>query len=242
MKRACLVFLGAACVMLMLSGCVETFNYSSNMKKISLKPCNSVVVVKSFIDERPIVLNDMNALWAGVIPLFPFGWGDFAHPENGSYLIGTSSFDFKPTTELAQAAETSLTHSGLFKNVYYAGKYTDFKSAKYIFTGIIYSTNYGEKILTYCISALSPALWVIGLPDSVTNNELKIRFILKNAKTDKIVWSYLVDQKTSSVQWIYRTDNFQGYSTMMNKSMKEALNNLEQYINSNPDNLGSINN
>ncbi|HJO92163.1 MAG TPA: hypothetical protein QF753_02075 [Victivallales bacterium] len=235
-----LILIGTVCCMLMLSGCVETFNYTGNLKKIVPAPYNSVVVVKNFIDERPIVLND-NLVWTGCIPLMPFGWGDFAHPEDGSYLIGTSSFDFKPTIDLAQAAETSLKKSGMFKHVYYADKYTDFKNADYIFTGIIYSTNYGEKVLTYGTSIASPVLWAIGLPDGVTNNELKIRFLVKDAKTDKILWSYLVDERDSGVQWIYWNDSFKGYPSMMHNAMKKALNNLNQFISSYEDNLSMMN-
>ena len=241
MRKNCFNYLVVVGCLILLSGCVQTFQYDHKTGKMTEAPSNSVVIVKNFADERAVVMNNTNDVWVGGIPLLPFGWGDFAQPENGSYFLGLSSYDFEPGIDFAKAAEKSLKESGLFKKVFYADTFTDYQNARYVFTGLIYSTNYSEKIITYGISVFSPALWVLGLPDGVTGNELKIRFLLKDSKTGKIVWSYLFDEKTTAAQWFYLWNrNFDGYSEMMFKAMSDAIKNLYQYMDNNKSSFSSI--
>ena len=234
MKKSKVVCGGVLAVLLSLTGCISTYDSDMNIKKISNTPKKAVVAVNNFQDERQTILSDKDSVWAAGIPFMPFGWGTFYHPEKGSYFLGTSSFDFHPDVDFAKSAECALNKSGLFTSAYYADKYTGTKTADYIFTGNIYSTMYKEKLITYGVSVLSPALWALGLPNGTTQNGVKIRFILKDAKTDKIVWSYMVGKNEGSIQWIYLWDrNFQDYSNVMSDVLSEALQNLSAFMNNN---------
>ena len=232
------IIIGVISAVTLLSGCVETFNYKvdSESAKIKATPFSSSIVVKNFADERTIMANDTNNTWLAALPLVPLGWGNFSRPEKGLYFFGTTSLNFKPSIDLAKATADSMKHSGLFENVYYADEFTNFKNANYILTGIIYSTNYNEKIISYGLSVGSPILWILGLPSGTTTNQLKLRFLLKNAKTDKIVWSYMMNKEANTTQWIYSSGaEFKNYVPITKKGVNEALRNLSKFMNSNPD-------
>jgi hypothetical protein len=57
---------------------------------------------------------------------------------------------------------------------------------------------------------------------------------------ESFTWCWLIKNKKGMggmVKWIYWTNSFHGYSSMMDKAINKALNNLNQFIGSYEDNM-----
>jgi hypothetical protein len=224
-----LIFLSVVLISASLSGCMGTFKY----KVPPNTPTSAIqydynVAVEPFKDERPKI--GSNKMFFSWIPGVPFGWGYYNIPEDGKAYLSIQSFKFYPTAELAKAAEKSLKYSGIFKKIYFAQGYIS-KKPDYIFTGIIKSTLYKEKIFTYCFSFLGSLFWLVGAPDGWTENQLKIQFILKSVKENKIIWTYTVKKSKDRVTWFYyQGQDVKNYVPVMQKCMQEAIANLEVFM------------
>jgi hypothetical protein len=233
MKKVLLFFLLGA-VLLTLSGCLGTFNYQVPVDTpIAKYKYNCTVAVEKFKDERPTV-GGTGKMWLSLIPLMPFGWGYYNRPEDGKSYLSLSSFKFDPVEQLANASEMSLQYSGLFRNIYLIDNYTDTKP-DFIFTGIIKSTLYRQKVFTYCLSFCGPIFWLLGAPEGWTANQLEIDFILKSVRDDRIVWTYTAKSSKDQAQWFYCWgQDVKNYVPVMQKCMNEAIINLQEFMKGTP--------
>ncbi len=205
--RRSLNYFTVVCCCLLISGCMGTFDYRVPADAaIAKHQYDCTVVVENFKDNRPEI--GSNKMFFSWIPLMPFGWGYYNRPEDGKFYLSIQSFKFYPTVQLAEAAEMSLKYSKLFKNIYFLKQYTEIKP-DYIFTGIIESTLYRQKMFTYCLSFFGSLLWLIGAPAGWTENQIEIDFILKSAKDNKTIWTYNAKNSEDEVEWFY----YQGHSS-----------------------------
>lgn len=227
------LFLGVIC--LFLTGCISTFDYKVPANApVAKYQYDCTVAVQNFKDERPLI-GGSGKMWYSLIPLMPFGWGFYNRPEDGKQFLTISGFKFNPSSQLAKAAEKSLEYSRLFKGIYYIDYYTDAKP-DFIFTGIIKSTLYRQKIFTYCLSFAGPVLWLFGAPEGWIENQLEIDFILKSVKSNKTVWEYTTKYSMAKAEWFYyQGQDVRYYMPIMQKCMNEAINNLQKYIEYNPE-------
>ena len=233
MKKS-LNYITVVCCCCFLSACIGTFKYKvPKDAPIAEHQYNCTIDVENFQDKRPrIGSNKMFFFW---IPLLPYGWGYYNRPEDGTMYLGINGFDFEPNFQLRQAAEMSLKHSKLFQNDYFLNPYIEEKP-DYIFTGIINSTLYRQKVFSYCLSVDGPLLWFIGAPMGWTENQLDIDFILKSTKDNKTVWSYNAKNSEDSVHWFYyQGQDVKDYVPVMQKCMNEAIINLENFIKNHPE-------
>jgi hypothetical protein len=208
-----------------------TFNYkvSDDMIK-SEKQYKASVAVVNFKDERPKI-GGTGKMWLYLVPLVPYGWGIYNRPEDGKLFLSIQSFKFNPSIDLAKASELSLSQSGLFQNIYYLDTYSPNKKPDYIFTGVIKSTLFQEKMFSYCLSVYGPLLWLIGAPDGWTSNQLEINFQLKNPKNGKVLWSYIAEGYESRWHWFYyQGQDVKDYVPVMTRCMNNAIIDLQKYL------------
>lgn len=206
-----------------LTGCMGTFKYNvSPDAPMAKQQYNSILAIESFKDERPTI-GGSGKMWLAFVPLMPFGWGFYNRPENGKFFVSIQAFKFDPANQLAQAAEMSLKHSGLFKDIYFIQNYTETKP-DYIFTGVIKSTLYRQKMFTYCISWFGSLLWFVGAPAGWNENQLEIDFSLKSVKDDRIIWTYTAKNSDTRVGWFYyQGQDVKDYVPVMQRCMNEAI-------------------
>ena len=240
MKKYLMIFLvGLMC--LALSGCLGTFDYKVSPNTPTDKHQYScTVAVEQFKDGRPTV-GGTGKMWFSLLPLMPFGWGYYNRPEDGKSFLSLSSFKFNPTEQLAQASEMSLDRSGLFKNIYFLDSYTEVKP-DFIFTGIVKSTLYRQKVFTYCLSVCGSVFWLLGAPEGWTENQIEVEFILKSAKDNKTVWTYTAKSSKDRVQWFYCWgQDVKNYVPAMQDCINEAILDLQRFMRGMPDKFSAAN-
>jgi hypothetical protein len=217
-----------------LTGCIGTFNYqeSADMTK-SAKKYPISVAVENFDDARPNI-GGSGKMWLAYIPLMPYGWGYYNHPENGKFYLSIKSFQFNPTIDLANAATISLRHAKIFKKIYQIKKYSDFKP-DFIFSGIIYQTRHDQKLFLYGLSVYGSILWLIGAPDAWTEDTIEIEFFMKNRLTKKTVWSYKTAKSDSRTHWFYyQGQDVKDFVPVMKLIMNDAIKDLASTLKNNP--------
>jgi hypothetical protein len=220
---------------LFLTGClVGTFDYKVSPDMVKSETSYSCTVsVDDFKDERPEI--GSNRIMLYLIPGVPYASLYYNIPEDGRNYATLRRFDFNPTIQLAQAAELSLKQSNLFKKVSSDNGYDDNDDADFIFTGTIYSTLYRQRLLSYCVSAACPAIWVLGAPGDWTQCHLKLGFSLVNVKTGKVLWTYTAANRKSRCIWLYYWGgDVKDYVPVMRECMNEAIINLIKTLKENP--------
>lgn len=219
-----------ASAVLILSGCMGTFNYKvPKDAPVADKTYDCTVRVDPFNDERPRI-GGTGTMWVSYIPLMPFGWGFYNRPEDGKMFLSIQSFKFDPKDQLALAAQASLKRANIFNNIYYLVNAPQ-RKANLVFTGNIKSTKYSERIFTYGLSVVGPLLWLVGLPDGWTDNQLEIQFILKQPETNKIIWQYTGKDSVASTHWFYyQGQDVKGYVPAMQHIMANAIENLQESL------------
>ncbi|HJO92686.1 MAG TPA: hypothetical protein QF753_04740 [Victivallales bacterium] len=220
------------------AGPIENFSYKISPEMVkSSTSYDCTVAVENFKNKRPTI--GSNKMFFYLIPGLPYGWGYYNIPEKGKMFPTIKHFAFSPTNQLAEAAKLSLKQSGLFKNVYYSKNSKTTDNTKFIFKGTILSTLYRQKLLSYCIGPVGPILWLIGAPSGWTQCRLKLFFSLIDAKTGKLLWSYNTNNAEDRViWWYYQGADARDYTSVMRKSMNEAIINLETKIKENSSKFG----
>lgn len=238
-------FLSAACaaVALLLGACtnVATFDYSAAPGTLSrFREAGSAkksVAVMPFMDQRGTkfhdpelasqakgrAVGDHGSFFLGFIPLMPFGYVEKEQPELSEDFVSLGRYHFDVQNDLADAAFASLKSSNLFSSVKRANNMEQAGDADYIWRSSVTSTFYRGRIFTYGITYFfSPILWVVGVPDGSSTNELGVRFELVERASGNVVWKYDYFGSDYLNHWIYARVGKD--TTIYPRLMKEAMN------------------
>jgi len=179
--------------------------------------------------DRPA--GDHGSLFLGFIPLLPFGYVEKEQPENSEDFVSLSYFHFDVQNDLAAAAFMSLKSSNLFSSVKRANNAAQAADADYIWRGTVTSTFYRGRVFSYCITYFfSPILWVVGIPEGSSTNELAVKFELVERATGEVVWKYDYRNSDYLNHWIYARvgQDVSIYPRLMKQAMNGALYDLSQ--------------
>lgn len=230
-----LVALSAA----LLVGCGTTgkFVYPANMSTLvkfgSAPVVDKQVAVLPFDDYR----GDENSCMFGmyVIPLMPFGWGNYERPDAAQVFLSVPKYDTTPTEDLAKATAVSFRHSKLFRNVFFTMG-GEQEKADFLLHGRIKEMSYKGKIFTYGLSIYGPLFWLFGAPAGMSENKLSIELSMTD-KSGKNIWDWSMTAEDSIVQWMYYRmgHDVRMYSYLYQDGMNRALENLAQKMKEQPE-------
>ena len=204
------------------------------------------VTVVPFVDRRPpkamgeetseqlkAALMERGDFRLGWIPLLPYAWISRQIPENPEVHLATlRSFWCNFDRELAEAAVTSIRHSGLFQDVLFAEKPEE-ATTRYLLQGTLLSSEYQGERLTYGLTyLLSPVLWTCGFPMAVSHNSLSLVFRLIDRENKKVLWRFRYDGQNHNIQFLYGGvgEDASGYAILMKQAMNAILYDLDQKV------------
>ena len=223
-------------IAILCSGCGTTakFVYPTNYRNLVVlaeKPRYEKVVAVTPFEEMRGDKNLSSTYWLYLVPLMPFGYGEYQRPEAARMFNTIAEFDFDVTEDLAKAAATSIRRSGLFKDCYFTFG-GEKSNADLLLTGEVQSTTYNGTLYTYGLSVEGPLLWFLAFPLGSSENELTIRFEMRDAITKEKIWEYSFDKRKKILQGLYYNmgHDVKGYSELMENAMNEALVDLDKTL------------
>ena len=237
MKRTVLI-VSALISVFLISGCGTTgkFIYPDDIAQLvkmdSNKSHPASVAILPFEDCRKNKNRTMFMMY--MIPLLPYGWGDYNRPDAANMFLTINKYDVTPSEDLAKATAMSLRHSKLFENSYFTMG-GEKKNADFLLSGEIKEMKYEGKMFSYCLSIFGPILWYVGAPAGVSENKIGVALRLTDKKGTEL-WSYSFDKEDSVVQWLYAGigDDCIKFSSLYQKAMNEAIRDLSKEMNRNP--------
>ena len=173
---------------------------------------------------------DHGSFFLALIPFMPFGYVEKEQPELSEDFVSLERFHFDVQNDLAAAAFASLKSSNLFSEVKRANTAAQADGADYIWRGSVTSTFYRGRIFTYGISVFSPILWVVGIPDGSSTNELGVKFELVDRASGNVVWEYNYLNSDYLNHWLYARvgKDTSLYPELMKQAMNGALYDLSK--------------
>ena len=173
---------------------------------------------------------DHGSFFLALIPFMPFGYVEKEQPELSEDFVSMERFHFDVQNDLAAAAFASLKSSNLFSEVKRANTAAQAADADYIWRGSVTSTFYRGRIFTYGISVFSPILWVVGIPDGSSTNELGVKFELVDRASGNVVWEYNYLNSDYLNHWLYARVGKDAslYPQLMKQAMNGALYDLSK--------------
>lgn len=173
---------------------------------------------------------DHGSFFLALIPFMPFGYVEKEQPELSEDFVSMERFHFDVQNDLAAAAFASLKSSNLFSEVKRANTAAQAADADYIWRGSVTSTFYRGRIFTYGISVFSPILWVVGIPDGSSTNELGVKFELVDRASGNVVWEYNYLNSDYLNHWLYARvgKDTSLYPQLMKQAMNGALYDLSK--------------
>jgi hypothetical protein len=173
---------------------------------------------------------DHGSFFLALIPFMPFGYVEKEQPELSEDFVSMERFHFDVQNDLAAAAFASLKSSNLFSEVKRANNAAQAADADYIWRGSVTSTFYRGRIFTYGISVFSPILWVVGIPDGSSTNELGVKFELVDRASGNVVWEYNYLNSDYLNHWLYARvgKDTSLYPQLMKQAMNGALYDLSK--------------
>ena len=224
-------------IFLLLNGCnSEQYGYpseGSQMVQTSLTPLTQKrLEVIPFKDSRPLNANsDWFFLW--LVPLFPYGFGDYQRPEKADFFTSISDYKFDPSRDLARAVSSSLEQSNIFSQVQYRNSQGKFE-ADYLLSGEIHSTRYTGRRISYCSSFLTVIWWTLGAPLGTNYNNISFTLTL-TSKAGDIVWQYTGEESDYNVDWMYDShDDCSMYPQLTSRILNKAVMDLYRKTLENP--------
>lgn len=223
---------------------VATFDYSAAPGTLAkLREAGSAtksIAVMPFMDQRGTKYfdpsqaaqsavrpaGDHGSFYLGFIPFLPFGYVEKEQPENSEDFVSLGRFHFDVQNDLAEAAYLSLKSSNLFSSVKRANNAAQAADADYIWRGSVSSTFYRGRMFSYCITYFfSPILWVVGVPQGSSTNELAVKFELVERASGKVVWDYDFRNSDYLNHWLYARvgQDVSMYPMLMKQAMNGAL-------------------
>jgi hypothetical protein len=217
---------------MVVTGCASraAFNYkpsdvSLNQKeKLPLK-----VAVMPFEDKRGD--SNTNASLLYLFPLMPFGPIDYDRPDGANGYLFHSSYNFRPSEDLAKAAIEEFKANNIFDEIFLTQRENE-QNIDMLMTGVIRETDYNGKIISYGLSAYGPLLWFIGLPAGHITNTLDFSMQLKRVSDGKIVWMHDIKKECSRVSGLYYNwaADFDCYPLMLKEGLAEGVEKLLKEI------------
>ena len=173
---------------------------------------------------------DHGSFFLALIPFMPFGYVEKEQPELSEDFVSMERFHFDVQNDLAAAAFASLKSSNLFSEVKRANNAAQAADADYIWRGSVTSTFYRGRIFTYGISVFSPILWVVGIPDGSSTNELGVKFELVDRASGNVIWEYNYLNSDYLNHWLYARVGKDAslYPQLMKQAMNGALYDLSK--------------
>ncbi|MFA7229880.1 MAG: hypothetical protein WC071_01290 [Victivallaceae bacterium] len=230
-----IIMLFALGLLAVMPGCGTTarFVYPADMNTLvkfdDKQRQDKVVAVLPFDDFRSDA-NEASTFFFYLVPLMPYGWGNYDRPDDEAIFLSIAGFDFNPSEDLAKAAAVSLRRSNLFKDAWFTfGGEKD--KADYILTGQVMSTEYKCKVFSYGISLPCPYLWMLGAPAGTSCNRLHVKFALHDKK-GQLIWEHSFDREENIMQWLYYRygQDVKMYAPLMEQAMNEALQNMKKCL------------
>lgn len=192
-------------------------SFSSSKPKYDKK-----IAVLPFEELR--VDENISKFWLYAIPLSPFGYAKYQRPEAARGFVTISEFQFDASEDLAKSAAYSLRKSNLFSDAFfsYGG---DKENADLILEGNIEEINYNGTLYSYGVSVLCPYIWFFGLPAGSSENTVKLKFILKDRKAEKILWENSYSGSNKIIQGLYYNygKDVKDFSLIMQNIMNQVV-------------------
>lgn len=218
----------------LVTGCGTTAKFvypadGHNLVRFSAGPTyQRRVAVTPFEDMRGD-RNVASTYFLYLIPLMPFGYGEYERPDAARMFNTINEFDFDASEDLAKAAAFSLKKSGLFTDAFftYGG---DKDKADLLLEGEMLSTTYRGTLWTYGLSVYGPLLWFLGLPAGTSNNDLKLWLKVTDLTTGNRVWEKNYEVNHKIVQGLYYRfgHDVKGYSYLMQEIMNDVINDINR--------------
>ncbi len=217
-----------------LNGCGATAKFvypDDNSKLIHFTdgPAYSKKVIVTPFEEMRGSKNQAGTYWLYLIPLMPYGWGQYERPDAARMFNTINEFTFTPSEDLAKAAAYSLRRSNLFEDVFFSFG-GDKDKADFVFEGEILSTKYRGSVWSYGLSVYGPLLWFIGLPAGRSYNDLSLALRMKDISAKKLLWekTYQVNQRITQGLYYSSGHDARGYSMLMQNVMNDAITEINQ--------------
>lgn len=224
----------AVAMALVLSGCVSRagWEYRPNPPAPVGKSYPVVLAVQTFKDDRP----DANStyLWLCMLPLVPFCTAEYDRPESANGFLTMSAYDFRPQTDLANAAASEMRNSGLFRDVYVTDRAVE-PAAQLMLRGVIKNTSWRGSHYAYMLGPDMGMLYPTGLPIGSVDATLSVDLSLVEQDNGRVLWTYRVAGEYKITETYYHdfSKDF-GYSKIFRNGMKGAIASLREYMASQP--------
>ncbi len=210
---------------LICGGCGATLNNShyayTPAEKISsgAPPLPVTVTINQLDDVRGNERKDNSsfAYW----PLVLYANSHFDRPETERNFAAKG---LKPSEDFANALMQELKQNRLFSEVSLQSK-DDRKEADLIVTGRINRASVDTKVITYGTTMFSIFPWIFGLPEGKLYNGLDIRYEMRRARDNEIVWKCDVKGDWSRLFGFYYNYSDDEPYTGMNEILRKDLRN-----------------
>ncbi|HVN64045.1 MAG TPA: hypothetical protein VMT58_05375, partial [Candidatus Binataceae bacterium] len=124
-----------------LSGCVTKagWQYEPGPARLAATRVPLTVAVESFQDQRGTENSRYFVFCA--LPLLPYCTADYHRPENANGFLTAGAYNFRPSTDLAEATVAELRQTDLFHDVYLTNRTND-PNAQLAIRGSIIDTDW----------------------------------------------------------------------------------------------------
>lgn len=201
-------------ILFVVTGCStqKAWVYTPSPLSMNEALSQNKAVVLPFDDLRQNENN--NKFFIYMIPLVPFGWGDYTVPE-GAVMHANSGLwvNYKPTEDFPKALAQELNNRRIFQEAYFDYKRGD---GDIIVKGEILSTMYNGKVISYGLSVYGPLLWYICFPATFVENDLEVRLTCIDARSNNPLFTKAYKAPTySATSIIYSLQNDFNYAAML---------------------------
>lgn len=227
MQRRLPVSILLVTVVTLASGCAsqKSWSYHSEPQGTSPMIVNKSVAVPAFTDAR--VNENKNMLMMCEIPLVPFGWAEYQTPEGAQMHLTSALWLWRPTEDFAKAAAEELNASRIFKEAFFTSRASE---GDLIFQGNINSTRYGASMYTYLLGFEGPLFWIFCLPVGKARNTLDVSFVLKDPKSEKVLWEKTYQREKGGMSILYNLRPDFYYPDLLKEIMLEAVGDLRTAV------------
>ena len=207
-----------------LTGCATkaSFVYSVGPKYIDNVNKDLHVAVLPFEDLRSY--ENKNSVLLYLIPLMPYGFMNYDRLDAANGFLTHSSYNFRPTEDLAKALVSELKNNKLFSEIFFTYRDNEPNVDLYI-TGEITNTKYYAKMYSYGLSIFGPLLWLVGLPAGVAKNELILTIKVYSATNKEELLAFNISgewKKTVGLYYNWGTE-FDGYDKILHDGFKDFV-------------------
>jgi len=232
MKKLVLGIIGLALPFLAGCGTTAKFIYPANGRNLihfNDGPAYKKKIAVIPFEEMRGDKNLASTYFLYLIPLMPFGFGDYERPDAARMFNTINEFDFDMSEDLAKAAAYSLRRSGLFKDAFFTFG-GDKERAQLLLEGEVLSTTYHGTIWSYVLSVYGPLLWFFGFPSGTSQNNLALALKVKDLDTGKMIWEKKYEVNRKIVQGLYYKygHDVKGYSYLMQEVMNDAIEDMNR--------------